>query len=126
MAQVKIHALRSTLEGHRPQVSDAIHAAVVEALAFPPEKRFHRFFPLEPEDFVHPRAAHYMILEVIMFEGRSVETKKRLIRALYQNLEPLGFDATNVEIVLLESAKHHWGIRGVPGDELTLEYRVEV
>ena len=126
MAQVKVHALRSVLEGRRQSVSDAIHAAVVEALAFPADKRFHRFFPLEPEDFVHPRAAHYLILEIVLFEGRSVEAKKRLMGALYRNLESLGFDAPNVEIVLLESERHNWGIRGVPRDELNLEYRVGV
>jgi hypothetical protein len=27
---------------------------------------------------------------------------------------------------VLETPKHHWGIRGLPGDELALEYTVEV
>jgi phenylpyruvate tautomerase PptA (4-oxalocrotonate tautomerase family) len=128
MAQVKIYAFRTVLENHRETVSDAIHAAIVEALQYPIEKRFHRFFPLEPEDFVFPsdRSDHYLVLEITMFEGRSVDAKKKLIRTLFERLEPLGFSGQDVEIVILESPRHNWGIRGVPGDELGLSYRVEV
>jgi phenylpyruvate tautomerase PptA (4-oxalocrotonate tautomerase family) len=61
-----------------------------------------------------------------MFEGRSVDAKKKLVRTLFERLEPLGFSGQDVEIVILESPKHNWGIRGVPGDELALSYRVEV
>ena len=128
MAQVKIYGLRTILEHHRNTVSDAIHGAVIEALEYPKDKRFHRFFPLEPEDFVFPsdRSDHYLILEITMFEGRSMDAKKKLIRTLFERLEPLGFSSQNVEIVILESPRHNWGIRGAPGDELTLSYRVEV
>ena len=128
MAQVKIYALRTVLEHQRETISDAVHAAVVDALEYPIEKRFHRFFPLEPEDFVFPpdRSERYLILEIIMFQGRSVEAKKKLIRTLFERLGRAGFQNQDVEITILESPKHDWGIRGVPGDELTLSYRVEV
>jgi phenylpyruvate tautomerase PptA (4-oxalocrotonate tautomerase family) len=128
VAQVKIYALRTVLENHRNTVSDAIHQAVIEALEYPMDKRFHRFFPLEPENFIFPsdRSDHYLILEITMFEGRSVDAKKKLIRTLFERLEPLGFSGQDVEIVILESPKHNWGIRGVPADELALSYRVEV
>ncbi len=128
MAQVKIYALRTVLDYDRNTVSDAIHEAVVEALEYPVDKRFHRFFPLEPEDFVFPsdRSDHHLILEIAMFEGRSVDAKKKLVRTLFERLKPLGFSGQDVEVVILESPKHNWGIRGVPGDELTLSYRVEV
>ncbi len=127
MAQIKIYALRETLES-REEISNAIHASVMEALAYPIEKRFHRFFPLESEDFIFgsDRSSQYMILEISMFEGRSIEAKKNLIRLLFANLELLGFVANDVEIMILETPKHNWGIRGVPGDELNLNYKVEV
>ena len=126
MVQIKIYALRTVLEAHRNTVSDAIHEAITEALAYPREKRFHRFFALDPEHFIHPRGVRYLILEISMFEGRSMEAKKRLIHALYTNLESLGFLRQDVEITIFETPKHNWGIRGLPGDELALEYTVEV
>ena len=43
MAQVKIYGLKSSLAEKSDSLSLAIHAAVVEALAYPPDKKFHRF-----------------------------------------------------------------------------------
>jgi phenylpyruvate tautomerase PptA (4-oxalocrotonate tautomerase family) len=128
LAQVKIYGLRESLAPVRRQLSDTIHACVVETLGLPPEKRFHRFLPLEPEDFVYPaeRSKSYTILEIVMFAGRSVETKKALIRLLFVRLGALGIGPADLEITILEAPRHDWGIRGLPGDELGLAYRVEV
>jgi len=43
LAQVKIYGLRESLAPVRRQLSDTIHACVVETLGLPPEKRFHRY-----------------------------------------------------------------------------------
>lgn len=129
MAQVKIYGLRSHLETKRASISGAVHAAIVEALHYPKEKKFHRFFPFEPEDFSYPedRSEQYTIIEISIFEGRSVETGKQLIRLLFKNLEDqVGIAGQDVEITIFETPKENWGIRGVPGDELSLNYRVEV
>lgn len=32
----------------------------------------------------------------------------------------------DVEITIFETPKENWGIRGLPGDELALNYKVEV
>jgi hypothetical protein len=129
MAQIKIYGLGTHLGPIRQRLSDAIHACVVEALRYPPDKRAHRFFHLHPEDFFYPpgRTERYTILEISMFEGRSVETKKRLLRLLYERLErECAIGPQDLEITIFETPKHNWGIRGLPGDELALEYRVEV
>lgn len=128
MAQVKIYGLSSSLRPRRAQLSDAIHSCLVEALELPADKRFHRFIALEPEDFIYPpgRSERYTILELSMFEGRSVETKKRLLRLLFERLQPLGIAPDDLEITLTETPRHNWGIRGVPGDELGLSYKVNV
>lgn len=128
MAQIKIYALRAFLDEQRAALSDAIHAAVTEALGLPPEKRFHRFFPLAPEDFVFPadRSERYTILELSMFEGRTAETKKALLRLLFAHLHArCGVAPQDLEITIFETPRASWGIRGVPGDELALSYKVE-
>jgi hypothetical protein len=68
------------------EVSDVIHSCVVDALHYPPDKRAHRFFPLEPSEFFYPpgRSERYTIIEIRMFEGRTVEAKKALIRLLFE------------------------------------------
>ncbi len=127
MAQYRIYSLRENLVGRASALSDAIHACSTSVLGLPADKRFHRFIPLECEFFVPPadRSGAYTIIEVSMFEGRSVETKKALIRALFAALAPLGISAQDLEITIFETPKSSWGIRGLPGDELVLNYKVE-
>ncbi len=129
MSQVKIFGLRTALDACKGALSDAIHAAVMEALAYPAEKRFHRFIGLDRSDFIYPadRSEHYTIIEVSMFEGRSVEAKKALIRALYNRIpEATGITPQDIEITLFDTPRHAWGVRGLPGDEIGLNYKVEV
>jgi phenylpyruvate tautomerase PptA (4-oxalocrotonate tautomerase family) len=129
MAQVKIYGLRKHLQPLRKELSDVIHSCVVEALQFPRDKRAHRFFHMEPEDFFYPASTteRYTIIEISLMEGRTVETKKRLIRLLFERIcSQLDRQNSEIEISIVDSARHNWGFRGMPGDEIGLNYRVEV
>ncbi|MCP6762922.1 MAG: tautomerase family protein [Fischerella sp. CENA71] len=129
MAQIKIYGTACFIRQYRSAISDAIHSSIVNALAYPQDKRAHRFFPLEPEDFIYPsgRSDRYLIIEISMFEGRTTATKKKLIYMLFDSLlEKVGITANDVEITITETPKHNWGIRGKTGDELELNYKVEL
>jgi len=80
-----------------------------------------RFFPLQAEDFEYPsdRTEQYIIIEILMFTGRSVEAQKHLYRLLFERLKDnLSIEPLDIEIILIETPSHNWGIRGVAGDEL--------
>ncbi len=128
MSQVKIYGLRVHLDPIKQKLSDIIHSCVMDALQYPPDKRAHRFFPLDASDFFYPngRTERYTIIEFSMFEGRSVEAKKQLIRLLFERVQSLGIAAQDLEITIFETPKHNWGFRGLPGDEHQLNYKVEV
>lgn len=129
MSQIKIYGLREHLDPVKARLSDVIHSCIVEALSLPRDKRFHRFFGLEPADFYFPagRTERYTLVEISMFEGRSVEVKKHLIRLLFERTQrELGLDHADLEITITETPKHNWGLRGQPGDEIRLNYEVEV
>jgi phenylpyruvate tautomerase PptA (4-oxalocrotonate tautomerase family) len=129
MAQVKIFGFRTTLDPIKYALSNAIHDCLKEAFALPEEKRFHRFIPLDAGDFIYPpdRTEEYIIIEISCFEGRSVETKKQLIRLLFERITGrLGMRVEDLEITIFETPKANWGIRGRPGDELALNYKVDV
>lgn len=129
MAQVKVYGIREILEGTRAKWSALIHAALVETLQLPAEKRFQRFLPLDAEDFLFPpdRTIAYTIIEISMFEGRSREAVKSLVKKIMADAQAvLGISANDVEITVSESPRHCWGIRGKTGDELALSYKVEV
>ena len=129
MAQVKVYGLASHISEKRRQISDAIHAAVMTALEYPAEKKFHRYFYLDDENFIYPddRSTEYTIIEFSIFAGRSEQAKKALIRTVFSNLQTFaGILPQDVEITIFETPKSNWGIRGQPGDELSLGYKVDV
>jgi phenylpyruvate tautomerase PptA (4-oxalocrotonate tautomerase family) len=129
MGQIKIYGRKELFARARTEISDSVHAAVVEALRYPEEKRFHRFLGLDAEDYVHPgdRSADYLIIEISIFTGRSIDAKKRLIRGICSRLaDKPGISPQDVEITIFETPRENWGIRGMPGDELALGYQVTV
>jgi phenylpyruvate tautomerase PptA (4-oxalocrotonate tautomerase family) len=129
VAQVKIYGLQDHLNPIKAELSDVIHACVMEALKFPANKRAHRFFPLEADNFYMPegRTEKYTIIEFMMIEGRAVETKKQLIRLLFERIQAqLGILPQDIEISIVEAPKSDWGFRGKTGDEVELNYKIEV
>lgn len=129
MAQIVVYGTRQSIELRRRVLSEAIHGAVVSALAYPAEKRFHRFIPLDPENFLHPedRGSEYTIIEISMFEGRSEEAKRALIQELFTRIDAeVGIAPHSVEITLFETPKVNWGIRGRNAEDLFLDYTVDV
>ena len=125
MAQVKIYGLQKALRRYQSALSTAIHEALTSTLQLPIDKKFQRFIALAEMDFIYPsdRSEQYTIIEISMFEGRSADIKKQLIRALFTHIhEAVGITPHNIEITLFETPKSNWGIRGVCADELQLNY----
>ena len=129
MSQIKIFGIKEHLNPIKERLSDVIHACVVEALQFPPDKRAHRFFPLERDNMYYPsgRTDAYTIIEITMISGRSKEAKKKLIRLLFDNIQgEIGITHQDIEICILESPAENWGFRGMHGDEVQLNYKIKV
>ena len=129
MAQVKIYGLAAHLDPIKARFSDLVHGCLVDALGLPADKRFQRFFPLEPDNFIYPadRSAAYTQLEILLMSGRTVAARKRLIRLLFERAEAeLGISPADLEICLIESDPANWGFRGLHGDEVKLTYRIDI
>lgn len=129
MAQIKIYGVRERLVPRRPALSDVIHGCVMDVLGLPAGKRAHRFFPLETEDFFMPegRSLDYTILEIWMMSGRTTETRKRLVKTLFERIQlEVGISPMDLEICMAESPPENWGFRGLHGDEAQLGYRVRI
>jgi len=129
MAQIKIYGIDTQLNPIKKELSQTIHRCVVEALQFPADKKFHRFFPMKTEDIYYPdnRSHAYTIIEITMIEGRTKETKKKLIALLFARIRAeIGIQAVDIEILIQEAPAYHFGFRGMSGDEMLLDYKVEV
>ncbi len=129
MSQIKIYGIEEQLKPVHNTLSDAIHACIVEVLNLPVGKRAHRFFYLDKEDFFYPedRTDRYTIIEISMMAGRTTETKKALIRRLFEQIETqVGIRKMDIEICIQESPASQWGFRGLPGDEVQLNYKIDI
>lgn len=129
MGQIKIYGINTSLNPIKEKLSSIIHSCMVEALELPSDKKFHRFFPMDKENFCFSsgRTESYTVIEISMFEGRTAEAKKLLIKLLFERIkQELNISNQDVEITIFETPKHNWGIRGLPGDELTLNYKIDV
>ncbi len=129
MAQIKIYGIKEKLAPIRERLSEVIHECVMEALQFPADKRAHRFFLMEKEDMLYPegRTDAYTIIEIAMIEGRTIETRKKLIRLLIDRIrDKVNIQHQDIEICIQESPACNWGFRGFHGDEVKLNYKVNV
>lgn len=129
MAQIKIYGVDTELLPVRQEMSEVIHTCTMDALGLPEDKRAHRFFPVKKENFFMPggRSDAYTIIEISMIEGRTPETKKKLVRLLFDRIkERIGIEFMDLEICIYESPAYNWGFRGMHGDEIQLDYKIEV
>ena len=129
MSQIKIFGVDKKLIPIREKLSPVIHSCVMDALGMPENKRAHRFMPMEKENFFMPggRTDAYTIIDISMIEGRASETKKRLIRLLFDRIqEQVGISYMDLEVCIHENPACNWGFRGMHGDEIKLNYEINV
>jgi phenylpyruvate tautomerase PptA (4-oxalocrotonate tautomerase family) len=110
-------------------ISDAVHAALVEAFRIPEDDYNHRIAEYAALDFIRPagRSARSVLIEMTVFPGRSREAKRALYREIVERLSRLGVPAAEVLTVLHEPPLQNWGVRGgIPADEADIGFKLDV
>lgn len=110
---------------------DAVHKAMIDSLKILEGDKNIRLIVHEPHRFACPpdraHPEYYTHISFDLFSGRTLETKKKLYRAIVNNLKPFGIPADHVKILLREIEKDNWGIRGgYAASEIELGYEIEV
>lgn len=127
---IVVYGIKEQLNPVKAQLSDVIHSCMQSVLGMPEDKRAQRFIPMDKEDFYYPggRSDAYTVIEINMMAGREIDTKKRLVKALFAEIERhLAIEPVDIEITIKEQAPHCWGFRGMTGDEvMDLKYKVNV
>lgn len=127
---IVIYGIKEKLNPIKARLSDVIHGCMQSVLGLPEDKRAHRFIPMEKEDFYYPggRTEAYTVIEINMMSGRQVDTQKKLIHTLFEQIErELAIPPVDIEIVIKEQQPHQWGFRGMTGDEARdLKYKIDV
>jgi hypothetical protein len=127
---ILIYGIKEKLNPIKAQLSDVIHGCMMSVLGMPVDKRAHRFIPMEKDDFYYPggRTDAYTVIEITMMTGRKAETQKKLIKALFNEIESkLSISPIDLEITIKELPTHAMGFRGMTGDEANdLTYKINV
>jgi len=66
-------------------------------------------------------------VEITLFAGRSLETKRALYAAIVKNLGALGIAPEDIFILVHDVPLDNWGIRGgIPASEVDLGFNVGI
>lgn len=114
MPDILVEVRGSWLDGKQTAFLEAVHQAVVQALATPSDEPLARLIEHSATNYLVPHAAgeRFTRIEIILFKGRSLEAKRNLYQALVRNLGPFGVPPTDVKVVLIEIPSENVGFRG--------------
>jgi phenylpyruvate tautomerase PptA (4-oxalocrotonate tautomerase family) len=117
MPLVTITMLESVSAPDQRAIADSIHQAIVKA-GFPEADRFQRILKLGTERFIFdrthpdlsvPRSERFVLIEILLSAGRTVDFKKDLLAAIVENLgQRPGLAPHDVMGVFIETARENW------------------
>jgi phenylpyruvate tautomerase PptA (4-oxalocrotonate tautomerase family) len=130
MPLVKISLLKGKDPEYKRALLDGVHSALVESFLIPDSDRMQMIYELDNESFDIPldKTDQFLIIEIVAFQGRSFDAKKKLYRSVIEKLSRSpGITGDDILIILHEPPKENWGIRGGrPASEVDLGFKVEV
>jgi len=107
----------------------ALHESMVECLKIPEHDKLIRLCEYQPEDFIVPPGCteNYVLIEISLFSGRSLDAKRALYKAIVSRFSEIGVSREDIRIILYEVPPENWGIRGgIPASEVDLGFKVNV
>ncbi len=115
MPLVRIDLLKGKDAAYRQAVSRTVHSALA-SVGVPANDRFQVIAEHEPENFVFDadylgihRTGDLVMVQITWNEGRTVEQKKALYKALADGLsEAVGLRREDVLVSLVEVKKENW------------------
>jgi phenylpyruvate tautomerase PptA (4-oxalocrotonate tautomerase family) len=129
-ATVRITIRQGRPRAEKQAILDGVHAALVEAFAIPDRDRHQQLIELSADcmEIAPDRTPAFTLVELTVFQGRSLAAKRRLYAAIVRNLaRSPGIDPSDVLIVVDEPPLENWGVGGGrPASEVELGFTVEV
>ena len=131
MALARIDILEGRTAAEKRALLDAMRQALSEALRAPAEDPAVRLCEYPAEHFSLPypdrHSDRFALVEITMFAGRSMDTKRRLYDAVVRGLSAAGVPAEDVLVVVHEPPMHNWAIGGgTPASEADVGFKVDI
>lgn len=116
MPLVRISLMEGKSAEYRRKAGDVVHQAMVEAINCPPQDRFQLItehtkdnFLCAPEYLGISHTDDLIIIQITLNEGRTVELKKALYKAIAEGLNrSVGVKLQDVFVSLVEVKKENW------------------
>ena len=116
MPLVRISLIEGKSAEYRRKVGDVVHHAMVGAINCPPQDRFQVItehtkdnFLCAPEYLGIAHTDDLIIIQITLNEGRTVELKKALYKAIAEDLnKSVGVKLQDVFVSLVEVKKENW------------------
>ncbi len=116
MPLVRISLLQGRSAADRKKIGDVVHQAMVETIHCPSLDRFQLITEHERDDFLYapvyldiPHTDGLIVIQITLNEGRTVELKKALYKAIAEGLyRSVGVRPQDVFISLVEVKKENW------------------
>lgn len=119
--------------GHNAQekqkIMQAIYTAMFDALQIPQHDCQIKIREYSLENLLVPsdKIANYIEININLFKGRTLATKRKLYKTIIEKLNENDIETSNVFIVLHEIPLENWGIRGgVPASEVKLGFKIKI
>lgn len=125
MPVVKIELIKGKSKDFKRIFMDTVHESLIETLKIPADDKNIRLMDYDADCFDTKPPYQYFI-EIIMFSGRTKETKSKLFRSLVDKLhDKLNIDPQSVFIVINEQPTENWGIRGgISASDVQLDFTI--
>ena len=116
MPLVRISLMEGKSADYRRKIGDVVHQAMVETISCPPQDRFQLISEHAKGNFLYapvyldiPHTDDLVMIQITLNEGRTVELKKALYKAIAEGLQKaIGLKPQNVFISLVEVRKENW------------------
>lgn len=107
---------------------DEFQKILVKVLKIPEHDRQIILDQKEYGFFQPPNSSgRYLIIEIKMFTGRTLETKRKLYRELFSLVKAIGVTSSNLNVIIEDIDKENWGIRGgQPASEVDLGFKTNI
>ena len=125
MPSTRIETRKGWLGDRRLELIEAVQRALVAHLKIPESDRSVRLLEYEADSFIGT-SEKVTEIEVTLFAGRSIEAKRNLYKGLVDELAAFGLAPNEIKVMLIEVPRENWGLRGMPGSEVQLGFKVEV
>ncbi|ODT69703.1 MAG: 4-oxalocrotonate tautomerase [Pelagibacterium sp. SCN 63-23] len=128
MPSTRIETRSGWLGARRRDFLEAVQGALVAGILIPEQDRCVRLVEYDNEAMIVPAQVgpHYTVIEISLFVGRTIEAKRRLYAALVEAVAPFGLAAHDLKVILNEVPRENWGLKGRPGSEIEMGFKVEV